>query len=74
MVKLIHFRNLHKEKMQISSPRRWYDLQKRIKYLLQKHNYYKQDELRDERYFGLWEEKPDYFYKDKSRRSYQDLI
>uniref|UniRef100_A0A0R3RY61 Large ribosomal subunit protein mL51 n=1 Tax=Elaeophora elaphi TaxID=1147741 RepID=A0A0R3RY61_9BILA len=74
LVKLIHFRNLHKEKMQINSPRRWFDLQKRIKYLLQKHNYFKQDELRDERYLGLWEEKPDYFYKDKSRRSYQDLV
>uniref|UniRef100_A0A0M3IIU0 Large ribosomal subunit protein mL51 n=2 Tax=Ascaris TaxID=6251 RepID=A0A0M3IIU0_ASCLU len=74
LIKLIHFRNLHKEKMQINSPRRWHELNKRIKYLLQRHNYEKQDELKDERNLGLWEEKPDYFYKDKSRRSYQDLV
>ncbi|VDD85880.1 unnamed protein product [Enterobius vermicularis] len=74
LVKLIHYRNLYKEKLQANAPRRWYDLQKRIKYLLQYHNYNKQDELREERNLGLWEEKPDYFFKDKSRRSYQDLV
>ncbi|CAJ0944014.1 unnamed protein product, partial [Mesorhabditis belari] len=74
LVKLIHYRNLYKEKLQNNSPRRWHDLQKRIKYLLMYHNYNKQDEIRNERDLGLWDEKPDYFYKDKSRRSYEDLV
>ncbi|CAJ0574368.1 unnamed protein product, partial [Mesorhabditis spiculigera] len=74
LIKLIHYRNLYKEKLQNNSPRRWHELQKRIKFLLMYHNYNKQDEIKDERDLGLWDEKPDYFYKDKSRRSYTDLI
>jgi len=74
LVRLIHYRNLYKQKMEHSSPHRWHQLHKRIKYLLQKHNYHKQDELRWEWKLGLWDEEPDYFYKDKSRRSYQDLV
>ncbi|KAL3068099.1 hypothetical protein niasHT_038089 [Heterodera trifolii] len=73
-VKLIHYRNLYKSKLEQNSPHKWHQLNKRIKYLLQYHNYDKSDELRAERSLGLWEEEPDYFYKDKSRRSYQDLV
>uniref|UniRef100_A0AC35FHW1 Large ribosomal subunit protein mL51 n=1 Tax=Panagrolaimus sp. PS1159 TaxID=55785 RepID=A0AC35FHW1_9BILA len=74
LIKLIHYRNLHKEKMQANAPHQWHQLCKRIKYLLQYHNYRKQDEMHEERNLGLWEEEPDYFYKDKSRRSYKDLV
>ncbi|VDO49029.1 unnamed protein product [Haemonchus placei] len=74
LVKLIHYRNLYAEKLKQNSPRRWHELCKRIKYLLIHHNYEKQDELQRERDLGLWDEEPDYFYKDKSRRSYQDLV
>ncbi|VDO98801.1 unnamed protein product [Heligmosomoides polygyrus] len=74
LVKLIHYRNLYDEKLKKNSPRRWHELCKRIKYLLIHHNYDKQDELSRERDLGLWEEEPDYFYKDKSRRSYRDLV
>ncbi|KAI6213398.1 39S ribosomal protein L51, mitochondrial [Aphelenchoides besseyi] len=74
LIKLIHYRNLYKEKMQRNSPHQWHQLCKRIKYLLQYHNYRKQDEIGEERSLGLWEQEPDYFYKDKSRRSYKDLI
>uniref|UniRef100_A0A0N5AJ58 Large ribosomal subunit protein mL51 n=1 Tax=Syphacia muris TaxID=451379 RepID=A0A0N5AJ58_9BILA len=74
LIKLIHYRNMFKDKLQDNAPRRWHELQKRIKYLLQYHNYFKQDELKNERNLGLWSEKPDYCYKDKSRRSYQDLV
>ncbi|KAK0424514.1 hypothetical protein QR680_008706 [Steinernema hermaphroditum] len=65
--------NLYKEKMQRNSPRRWHELCKRINFLMTYHNYNKQDELHDERNLGLWEEEPDYYYKDKSRRSFKDL-
>lgn len=68
------FRNLYKEKMQHNSPHQWHQLCKRIKYLLQYHNYRKQDEIREERSLGLWDQEPDYYYKDKSRRSYKDLV
>ncbi|GMR33040.1 hypothetical protein PMAYCL1PPCAC_03235 [Pristionchus mayeri] len=74
LIKLIHYRNIYKEKLQENSPRRWHELQKRIKYLLMHHNYNKQDELTRERDLGLWEEEPDYAYKDKSRRSYKDNV
>ncbi|VDN50662.1 unnamed protein product [Dracunculus medinensis] len=74
LIKLIHYRNLYKNKLEKNSPRRWLELNKRLKYLLKRHNYEKQDELKGERDLGLWEEKPDYFYKDKSRRSYEDLV
>eukprot|EP00080_Pristionchus_pacificus_P016644 PDM76664.1 mrpl-51 [Pristionchus pacificus] len=74
LIKLIHYRNLYKEKLQEHSPRRWHELQKRIKYLLMHHNYNKQDELTRERDLGLWEEEPDYAYKDKSRRSFKDNV
>ncbi|MFH4976417.1 hypothetical protein AB6A40_003126 [Gnathostoma spinigerum] len=74
LIKLIHFRNLYKKKMQKDRPRRWHELNKRIKYLLIHHNYEKQDELKGERNLGLWEEEPDFFFKDKSRRSYEDLV
>ena len=60
--------------MQRNSPHQWHQLVKRIRYLLNYHNYKKQDELREERKLGLWEQEPDYYYKDKSRRSYKDLI
>uniref|UniRef100_A0A1I8A3F8 Large ribosomal subunit protein mL51 n=1 Tax=Steinernema glaseri TaxID=37863 RepID=A0A1I8A3F8_9BILA len=73
LIKLIHYRNLYKEKMQRNSPRRWHELCKRINYLMAYHNYNKQDELHDERNLGLWEEEPDYTYKDKSRRSFKDF-
>lgn len=73
LIKLIHYRNVHK-KMAVNSPRRWHELNKRVKFLLQYHNYQKQDELKSERELGLWDEEPDYFYKDKSRRSYMDLV
>ncbi|WKY01668.1 hypothetical protein Q1695_015574 [Nippostrongylus brasiliensis] len=74
LVKLIHYRNLYDEKLKKNSPRRWHELCKRIKYLLIHHNYDKQDELSRERDLGLWDEEPDYFYKDKSRRSHRDLV
>ena len=74
LVKLIHYRNLYKEKLQANSPRRWHELQKRIKYLLMQHNYNKQDEITRERDLGLWEEKADYAYKDKSRRSFKTPV
>uniref|UniRef100_A0A914YCB9 Large ribosomal subunit protein mL51 n=1 Tax=Panagrolaimus superbus TaxID=310955 RepID=A0A914YCB9_9BILA len=74
LIKLIHYRNLYKEKMQTNAPHQWHQLCKRIKYLLSYHNYRKQDEMHEERNLGLWEEEPDYFYKDKSRRSYKDLV
>ncbi|KAI3421977.1 39S ribosomal protein L51, mitochondrial [Globodera pallida] len=73
-IKLIHYRNLYKSKLEQNSPHKWHQLNKRIKHLLQYHNYHKQDELRAERSLGLWDEQPDFFYKDKSRRSYQDLV
>lgn len=60
--------------MQQNAPRRWHDLNKRIAFLLQYHNRRKQDELKSERNLGLWDEEPDYFYKDKARRSYKDLV
>lgn len=56
LVKLIHYRNLYKEKLTQHSPHRWHQLCKRIGYLLMYHNYNKQDEIRDERKLGLWEE------------------
>jgi len=74
LIKLIHYRNLYKDQLQTKTPRGWLELCKRIKYLLQHHNYKKQDELHEERALGLWDEEPDYFYKDKSRRSYKDLV
>ncbi|PAV59551.1 hypothetical protein WR25_23059 [Diploscapter pachys] len=74
LVKLIHYRNLHADKMKESMPRRWHELCKRIKFLLMHHNYDKQDELSAERKLGLWEPIPDYFYKDKSRRSWKDPV
>ncbi|KAH7722844.1 Protein MRPL-51 [Aphelenchoides avenae] len=74
LVKLIHYRNLYKDKLQQNMPRRWHELCKRINYLLQYHNYRKQDEMHEERNLGLWEQEPDYFFKDKSRRSYKDLV
>ncbi|KAI1720818.1 mitochondrial ribosomal subunit domain-containing protein [Ditylenchus destructor] len=73
VVKLIHYRNTYKEKLERNSPYRWHQLCKRINHLLHYQNYRKSDELRDEREMGLWEEEPDYYYKDKSRRSYKDL-
>ncbi|KRX15143.1 39S ribosomal protein L51, mitochondrial [Trichinella nelsoni] len=72
LIKLIHYRNLYKEKMKRNTPKRWHELCKRIRYLLKYHNYKKQDELKIERDLGLWEEKPDFYYKDKTRRSYLD--
>ncbi|KAI6242047.1 39S ribosomal protein L51, mitochondrial [Aphelenchoides fujianensis] len=72
LIKLIHYRQV--PSMQRNSPHQWHVLCKRIKYLLQYHNYRKQDEMHEERALGLWEQKPDYFYKDKSRRSYKDLV
>jgi hypothetical protein len=60
--------------MQHSSPHRWHQLCKRINFLIKKLNYDKQDELRDERKLGLWEQEPDFFFKDKSRRSFKDLV
>lgn len=60
--------------MEKNAPHKWHQLQKRIAYLLQYHNYKKQDELKNERELGLWKEEPDYFYKDKLRRSYKDLV
>uniref|UniRef100_A0A914WDK5 Large ribosomal subunit protein mL51 n=1 Tax=Plectus sambesii TaxID=2011161 RepID=A0A914WDK5_9BILA len=74
LVKLIHYRNLYKQQMQQHTPKRWHDLCKRIQYLLHHHNYKKADELHSERNLGLWDEEPDYFFKDKSRRSYKDLV
>ncbi|CAI4221596.1 unnamed protein product [Auanema sp. JU1783] len=74
LIKLIHYRNLYADKLKNNSPRRWHELCKRIKYLSMYHNYNKQDELGRERNLGLWDEKPDYFFKDKSRRSYKDLV
>lgn len=62
------------KQLEQNAPHKWHQLCKRIKYLMQYHNYRKQDELRAERALGLWEEEPDYFYKDKQRRSYQDLV
>lgn len=56
MIKLIHYRNLYKEKLTQHSPHRWHQLCKRINYLLQYQNYNKQDEITDERKLGLWEE------------------
>uniref|UniRef100_A0A915E8P3 Large ribosomal subunit protein mL51 n=1 Tax=Ditylenchus dipsaci TaxID=166011 RepID=A0A915E8P3_9BILA len=49
LVKLVHYRNMYKSKLERSSPHRWFHLNKRINYLLTYHNYVKQDELRDER-------------------------
>lgn len=74
VVKLIHYRNLYKEKLKRNAPWQWHQLCKRINYLLQYLNYRKQDELREERNLGLWEPEPDFFFKDKSRRSYKDLV
>lgn len=74
LIKLIHYRNLYKSKLEENAPHKWHQLQKRINYLLQYHNYTKQDELRGERELGLWKQEPDYFFKDKERRSYKDLI
>ncbi|CAD5224813.1 unnamed protein product [Bursaphelenchus okinawaensis] len=74
LVKLIHYRNIYKEKMQKNSPHQWHALCKQINHLLQYHNYKKADELREERRLGLWKQEPDYFWKDKSRRSYKDLV
>ncbi|CDW53964.1 39S ribosomal protein L51 [Trichuris trichiura] len=72
LIKLIHYRNLYQEKMKRNTPKRWHELCKRIKYLLKYHNYKKADEINIERDLGLWEESPDFFYKDKTRRSYLD--
>ncbi len=74
LIKLIHYRNLYRQQMQHHTPKRWHELTKRIKYLLKYHNYFKQDELGAERRLGLWDDEPDYYYKDKSRRSYEDLV
>lgn len=60
--------------MQRNSPHRWHQLCKRINYLLTYHNYRKADELGEERSLGLWDQQPDFFYKDKSRRSYKDMV
>jgi len=46
----------------------------RLTYLLHYHNYRKADEISEERNLGLWEQEPDYFYKDKSKRSYKDMV
>ncbi|KHJ42819.1 hypothetical protein D918_07101 [Trichuris suis] len=72
LIKLIHYRNLYQEKMKRNTPKRWHELCKRIRYLLKYHNYKKADEINIERDLGLWEEDPDFFYKDKTRRSYLD--
>uniref|UniRef100_A0A8R1E7M0 Large ribosomal subunit protein mL51 n=1 Tax=Caenorhabditis japonica TaxID=281687 RepID=A0A8R1E7M0_CAEJA len=74
LIKLIHYRNLYDAKLKQNSPKRWHELRKRIKYLMMQHNYNKQDEINRERDLGLWEEEPDYTYKDKSRRSFKDEI
>ncbi|CAA92984.1 Large ribosomal subunit protein mL51 [Caenorhabditis elegans] len=74
LIKLIHYRNLYDAKLKQNSPKRWHELRKRIKYLMMQHNYNKQDEIGRERNLGLWEEEPDYTYKDKSRRSFKDEI
>ncbi|CAB3409884.1 unnamed protein product [Caenorhabditis bovis] len=74
LIKLVHYRNLYDSKLKQNSPRRWHELRKRIKYLMMQHNYNKQDELGRERNLGLWEEEPDYTYKDKSRRSFKDEV
>lgn len=57
-------------RLERSAPRRFHNLQKRIFWLMKRHNYYKADEIREERNLGLWAEAPDYFYKDKTRRSF----
>ncbi|CAD6195105.1 unnamed protein product [Caenorhabditis auriculariae] len=74
LIKLIHYRNMYEKTLKENSPKRWHELRKRIKYLSMYHNYNKQDELGRERDLGLWEEQPDYYYKDKSRRSYKDDV
>jgi large subunit ribosomal protein L51 len=73
LVRIIHYRNTYKQKLERNCPWQWHQLQKRIKYLLIYQNYNKADELSEERKLGLWEEEPDYYFKDKSRRSFQDL-
>lgn len=74
VVKYTQYRNLYKEKLERHSPWRWHQLMKNINYFLERHNYFKNDEIRDERSLGLWKDEPDYFFKDKSRRSYKDLV
>jgi len=71
--RLIHYRNLYKKKMQMNTPKRYHDLMKQIKYLLTRHNYRKQDELNRERDLGLWTQEPEFYYKDKSKRSWEDI-
>jgi len=73
LFRLIHYRNLYKQKMELNTPKRYHELMKRIKYLLMRNNYRKQDELTPERELGLWTEDPDFYYKDKTRRSWEDI-
>ncbi|VDP02240.1 unnamed protein product [Soboliphyme baturini] len=73
LIKLIHYRNLYHERMKRNAPKRWHDLLKRINYLLKYHNYKKQDEIKIERDLGIWEEEPDFYYKDKTRRTFLDI-
>lgn len=68
------FRNVYGPKLEQNAPHQFHQLNKRINYLLQYHNYHKQDELSPERELGLWKKEPDYFFKDKQRRSYKDMV
>uniref|UniRef100_A0A915P2X1 Large ribosomal subunit protein mL51 n=1 Tax=Meloidogyne floridensis TaxID=298350 RepID=A0A915P2X1_9BILA len=74
LIRKIHYRNVYGPKIQQTSPHSFHQLNKRINYLLEYHNYHKQDELSNERELGLWKREPDYFFKDKQRRSYKDMV
>ena len=71
LVRLIHYRNCFQQRLKRFAPRRYHNLQKRISHLMSVHNYQRSDEIREERELGLWNEAPDYFYKDKTRRSFK---
>jgi len=73
LIKLIHYRNLYRDKLERNAPKRWHELVNLINYLLKYHNYRKSDEMHDERELGLWKEEPDYYYDLREKRSYKDI-